>query len=247
MKIIDVHAHLDFDDYKNDLDKVLEESKKAGVVAIVNNGVTVEGNKRILELSKKYPLIKPAFGIYPTHIEKMSDAEIKKELEWIKKNKPVAIGEVGLDYKEGKDFEKQKKWFREFADLGKELDIPLIVHSRKAELDVVDILEKSGCSKIVMHCFSGRFHLVERIIKNGWFFSIPCIVTKLNHFKAIVEKADISKLLTETDAPYLSPFIGVRNEPKYIAESLKEIARIKKMDVDEVSNNIFMNYQNLFL
>lgn len=248
MRIIDVHAHLDFDEYAGDIDEVVAENEKDGVAAILCNGVNVESNRRVLELAKKYDIIKPAFGIYPTHIEEMKDEEIEAELAWIKEQKPIAIGEVGLDYKEGTDPDKQKKWFKRFLGLAKELDVPIIVHSRKAELDVLDIVEESGYDKVVLHCFSGRKHLVQRAIDKGWFFSIPAIVVKLLHFQNIVDTADISKMLTETDSPYLTPYQDVRrNEPRFIIESLKEIARIKKMDVEEVANNIFMNYQRLFL
>ena len=127
------------------------------------------------------------------------------------------------------------------------MDIPLIIHSRKAELDVVEMLESSDIKKVVLHCFSGRHHLIKRAAEHGWSFSVPTNIVKSEHFQKMVEMVNISQLLTETDAPYLSPFTGKRNEPAFIAESLKKIAEVKNMTVDDTANNIFMNYQHLFL
>jgi len=112
-------------------------------------------------------------------------------------------------------------------------------------------LKKCGSSslkKIVMHCFSGRKHLVRRIVDNSWYLSIPCTVTRTQQFQENVQLQDLSRILTETDAPYLSPFPDIpRNEPSFIIESLKKIAELKRMDAIEVANNIYKNYQDVFL
>lgn len=256
MIITDIHAHLDFDEYKKDIDKVMEENKKAGVVAIINNGVNPKSNRRVLELTKKYDIIKPALGIYPVHASEMKEEDFDAEIEFISKQDIVAIGEVGLDYKKGDDNphgdkykEKMKKCFKKFIALAEKKDIPIIVHSRKAELDVIEMLEASSLKKekIIMHCFMGRKHLVKRILDNGWSMSIPCIINKLQQLQEIVEKAPMNQLLTETDCPYLSPYSDInRNEPRFVVEALKSIAEIKKLDVEEVSKMIYKNYQSMF-
>ena len=110
------------------------------------------------------------------------------------------------------------------------------------------MLESSKLKKVVMHCFTGRKHLVKRIIDNGWSLSIPCVVVKLQQFQDNVKLAPLSQLLTETDCPYLSPYPDIRrNEPAFVIETIKKIAELKKMDQEEVANNIFMNYQKMFL
>jgi len=247
MILADVHAHLEL--IKN-LDKVIENAGKAGVKAIITNGVNPETNRKSLEISDKYDIVKPALGIYPMdalsrEINKPNIFDVDEEIDFIRKNKIAAIGEVGLDYKNGKDKKKQKDVFIKMIKLAEDLEKPLIVHSRQAESDAVKILEKFGYKKIIMHCFNGDKKLVERIIKNDWFFSIPCNVVNSFQLQNIVKQANLSKLLTETDAPFLSPFNG-DNEPAFIKETIKKIAEIKGLDKEETANIIFMNYKNLF-
>jgi len=256
MLIVDVHAHLDFEEYQHDLDKVIENNKKAGVAAVINNGVDIASNRKVLELAKKYDIIKPALGFYPVHAAQVKEEEFDAELEFISKQDIVAIGEVGLDYIKGDDNPHGDKYrkemrscFEKFIRLAEKKRLPMIAHSRRAELDVIEMLESSSLKKgkIIMHCFMGRQHLVKRILDNGWSMSVPCIINKLQQLQSIVEMAPISQLFTETDAPYMSPYPDIkRNEPRFIVEGLKKIAEIKKLDVEEVSKMVFMNYQNLF-
>jgi TatD DNase family protein len=255
--LVDVHAHIDFEDYKDDLDSFLSEQKKAGVKAIIDNGTNVANNRRVLELAKKYDIIKPSLGIYPVWAAQMKEEDFDKELEFISKQDIIAIGEVGLDYYVGDDNPhgdkyriEMRKCFQKFIGLAKKKNLPIVVHSRRAELDVIEMLESSGLKKgkVVMHCFMGRKHLVKRVLDNGWSLSIPCILGKLQQLQDNVAMAHISQLLTETDAPYLSPYSNIRrNEPKFIIETINKIAEIKKLDAEEVKKLIFMNYQKMFL
>ncbi len=247
--IVDVHAHLDFDDFKDDLDEVLERASEEGVKIIICNGVGPDSNKKVLELAKKYAILKAALGYYPCDCDKVSGEQFDKELDFIRKNKDniIALGEVGLDRKWDNDFEKQKDCFRKFIDLSIEIDKPLIVHSRKAEADVIDMLEEKQAKKVVMHCFMGKKKLVERIIKNGWYLSIPATVVRSEQLQYIVEACPIRQLLAETDSPVLSPREEKRNEPSFIVDGLKKIAEIKGLDSEELKNLLFANYQRLFL
>ena len=124
---------------------------------------------------------------------------------------------------------------------------PLIEHSRKAELDAIEMLESCKLKHIVMHCFSARKSLIKRAADNGWSFSVPPVITRLQHFQTLVEMVNIGQLLTETDAPYLSPYPGERNESAFVVETIKKIAEIKGMTEEDVSQNIYMNYTNIFL
>jgi TatD DNase family protein len=255
MMLVDVHAHLDFEDYEKDLDSVIANNKSAGVTAIVCNGVHAKSNRRILELAEKYDIIKPALGIYPVHAADLPEEEFAAELDFISKQKIVAIGEVGLDYLKGDDNphgdtrkDLMRERFQKFIDLSMKKDIPLICHSRRAEQEAIGMLERSRAKKVVMHCFMGRKHLVKRIIDNGWSLSIPCILGKLQQLQENVAMAPISQLLTETDAPCMSPFPEIkRNEPRFVEGTVRKIAEIKKLDTDEVSNLLYQNYQKLFL
>lgn len=251
MLLFDVHAHLDFDDFKDDLPELLERCEAAGVKAVVTNGVNPESNHAVIRLSRQYGVVKPALGYYPVHVWEDGLDAVRAEMARIRRFGPVALGEVGLDYKEcgGDDCHKdvQQEAFREFIRLSKELDIPIIVHSRKAEGDVLDILEEEGASKVVLHCFMGKKRLVERAAGLGFSFSVPVTVTKLEQLQWLVRHVPLKQLLTETDSPYLGPVRGERNDPRNVRLAVEKIAGLKGMDVVEVANVLFMNYQNLFL
>lgn len=252
---IDVHCHLDFKGIIERLDEVIADAKKAGLKAIITSGITPETNKKVLEIASEYPdIVKPSFGLYPMdaltrETDDKNDFDVDEELKFWQKNKDkfVSIGEVGLDYKNGKDKAMQKAVFEKVLETAKKLNKTVIIHSRKAESDALDILESSGHKKVIMHCFSGRKHLVQRAYDLGYYFSIPTNVVRLQQFQDMVGKVDINHLFCETDAPFLSPFKDKRNEPAFVVESYKKIAEIKKMTLDEVKNNIWMNYQKLFL
>lgn len=246
LMLIDVHCHLDYPDFEKDLDEVIKRAKKDDMKVIISNGTNPESNRKVKAISEKYDIVKPAYGFYPTEIEEASDKEIEKEIEWIRKNKPVAIGEVGLEGKNGKDFERQEKYFRKFVELAKELDIPIIVHSRKKERDALLILNELEAKKVIMHTFMGKKKLAFRAADKGYFFSIPTMIVYSQQLKEMVKGLDMKSILTETDAPFLAPKRGKRNEPRNVQFSIKEIAEIKGLNEDEVKKIIFMNYQKLF-
>ncbi len=263
MNLVDIHVHLDHEQYKKDLDEVIDRAKKAGVKHIITSGVNSVTNRTILEIASKYDIVHPSFGLYPIDaLAKEIEAgeatgfardlehfDINKEIEWIIENKDkcAAIGEVGLDFNWGKEHEKkQKENFQKVIEMAEKIKKPIIVHTRKAELDVVEMLEASKIKDIILHCFCGRKHLVKRAADNGWNFSIPPIIVRLQQFQIMAEIVNISHLLTETDGPYLSPYPGKRNEPAFVAETIKKIAEIKGMTEEDTANNVFMNYQRLF-
>ncbi len=260
MILVDVHAHLDHKLFNGKLDNVISNAKKNNVKAIITNGVNPATNRIALKLAEKYDIVKAALGVYPIdslNIDKRKGfyplknekVDVDKEIEFIKKQreKIIAIGEVGLDYHwDKKHKNKQREVFEKFIELAEKIKKPIIVHSRKAESDAVELLKSSKLKKIIMHCFSGNFKLVKQIQDNNWYFSMPTNIVRSKHFQKIAEETYISQLLTETDAPFLSPFKGKINEPSYITETIGKIAEIKKMDKEEVANNIFMNYQKIF-
>jgi TatD DNase family protein len=265
MILVDIHAHLDHARFKDDLDQVIDRAKKAGIKSIITSGVNSTTNRLALKISEKYPdVVKVSFGIYPLDaLAKELEAgeaegfprdiepiDINKELAYIKNNKDkcIAVGECGLDFNWGREHEReQKAVFQKVMDLVEKIKKPIVVHTRKAELEAIEMLESSSLKKIVLHCCMARKHLIKKAADNGWYFSIPPIITRLQHFQTMAEKVNINQLLTETDAPYLSPYPGERNEPAFVTETVKKIAEIKKMDPQEIANNIWMNYQKVFL
>jgi len=261
--IVDVHAHMDLEGYEmyGGADKLIEECAANDVNAIVCNGVNVVSNRKVLDICSKHKICKAALGIYPIHclemIEAGKQAEFDDEIRFVDdllaKKKIIAIGEVGLDFKEVKDISDeqkniQKKCLKTFLDLAVKHDVPLILHSRGAELDLIEFLEQNGMKnkKVIMHCFSGRKHHIKRIKDNGWFFSIPCTILRTQHFQQIVLDAPLENILTETDSPYLSPTIGKTNRPDNIKYTIAKIAELKGLTKVEVQNIIYNNYQRVF-
>jgi len=266
--LIDIHSHLDHCYFDDDLDNVISNAKKANVKVILTAGINPEKNRESLEIAKKYDIVKACLGIYPIQydknssinkismkkiniknkIEKNEKLNIDEEIKFIEKNKKniVAISEVGLDYHWDKNnVNEQKRLFEKMISLAEKFNKPIIVHSRKAEEDVIDMLQSSKLKKIVMHCFTGRKSLVKKIIDDGWFLTAPTSIVRSTQFQENAKLAPITQLFCETDAPYLTPFKNKRNEPAFVVEAYKKLAEIKNMELKEVINNIWMNWQGI--
>lgn len=268
MKFADVHCHLEDERFSNDLDDVVKRAEKAGLNLVVVAGANPEANRAVLDLSKKYSVIRASFGLYPIdavvsrfsglmddYPRKIDAFDYKKELEWIEKNAKgcIAIGEVGLELKviEGhKDFDKVKQAqievFGDSIKLAMKLNKPIVVHTRGGELECIEILEKYKCNKVVLHCFGGKKRLIKRAADNGWYFSVPAVIKRLDHFKTLVSIVPVEQLLTETDAPYLAPVAGERSEPKDVVGTVEEIAKIKGIAKEEAADMIWGNTEKLF-
>ncbi len=263
MNLIDVHCHLTHEKFKKELDEVIERAKKAGVKVIICSGINPSDNKKVLEIAEKYDIVKASLGMYPLDALGLATDEtglsrhkgkidVEKELKFFKEHKKdlIAIGEVGLDYywnKEEKIHEQMKENFLRIIEFCKKEKLPVVVHSRKAEKDCLDIIEQTKIKKVVLHCFQGNKKLIKKAIDLGCNFSIPCIIDKLQHFQMLVEMTPMNQLLTETDAPWLSPVAGERNESANVKETVEHIAKIKGITTEECANNIFLNYQRIFL
>ena len=264
MHLVDVHAHLDHPQFAADLPDVIKRAKANGVVAIITQGVFHEKNLQLLELAKMDPIIKVAFGLYPldainvkvdpemeagNDYSRQSKKTVDETLSAMEKYKDhiIAIGEVGMDFKYSQDKEAQTENLRKIIRLAKKIGKPLIIHSRNAEKEVMDLLEEEQYFKVDMHCFCGSKKLLERGMKLGLLFSIPTNVVRNQQFQQTVEFLPLNHILTETDAPYLGPYKDLRNEPANIRETVLKIAEIKRMDPEEVANAIYFNYQKLFL
>lgn len=249
--LVDTHAHLDFEDYDKDLDKVLAKCKSVGIEVIVSNGTNQKSNEKTLLLSKKYSMIKPALGLYPSEALELTDKEIEKNLDFIRKNKDkiIAIGEVGIDFfhiKEAKEQARECEIFRKVIKLANELAKPLIVHSRKAEGEVLDLLKEAKVP-VILHFYCGNSTQVEEGIRRGYYFSIPTAVVVSKTLKKLAKRVPLDKLFTETDAPYLCPEQGKRNDSTYIKLSLDKIAEVKGVSSKQLEAQIWNNFEKVFI
>jgi len=262
MILVDDHCHLMHKAYA-DLDKVIENAKKAGVKAIICSGVNPPTNREALEIAKKYPIVRASLGIYPVDAlglppdveaglsQHAGPIDLDSEFDFIKKNKDnmAAVGEVGLDYHWVKDAELQKKERENFAriiEFAEKLGKPIIVHTRKAEQDCVDMLTSSKLKNVILHCFEGRKSLIKRAADAGYIFSVPTSIAKSQHFQVLVEMVNINQITTETDGPYLSPDGSFPNVPENVRIVIEKIAQIKKFEAEEVANNVWMNFQRIY-
>lgn len=259
--LVDVHCHLTHKLFEKDLDEVIKRNKEKGVKAIICSGVNPTDNLKVLDICSKYEVVKASMGIYPIDalglgpdetgiVRYPGKIDLEEQFRFFLKNKDniISIGEVGLDYKmDLKHHDEQKENFSKIISFCEKFGKPIVIHSRKAEADIIEMLETSKLKKVVLHCFEGRKHLVGKAIDKGYSFSIPGNIIKLQHFQAVVERTPIQQLLTETDSPWLGPVAGERNEPYNVLGTVKKIAEIKKITAEEAENLIFMNYQRMFL
>lgn len=246
--LIDVHAHLDSETISKDTKKLIQECKKNNVVHIINNGLNFESNENSLKLAKEFEIIEAALGLYPLEAEKINSSNFSKLKSQIVENSNniIAVGEIGLDGKYGKDSMLQEKNFVELLKLAKEIDKPVIVHSRQAELKVLELLKSNKMEKVVMHSFTGNKKIATEIISNNWFFSIPPAILNSKHFQFLVEITPIENLLTETDSPYQYTN-HEPNKPYFVKYSIEMISKIKNANEKKISEQILTNYKRIFL
>ncbi len=248
---IDTHCHLDFPEFNPDRGEVIQRAKQEGIDCIINIGSSLQGTKASLELAKRYDFIYATAGIHPHEADKFNP-DIRDSLEALaKKDKVVAIGEIGLDYyKNYSKAENQKQLFISLLKLAKDLGKPVVIHSRQALSDTLTLLKGSLPQKAVVHCFSGDENFLKECLDLGFFISFTCNLTyrKADNLRKLVKIMPQERLLLETDAPFLPPegLRGRRNEPIYVKSLAQEIARIKEISIEEVAKITSENARNFF-
>ena len=239
--IFDTHAHYDDDAFDEDRDALLAGMQEAGVESIVNIGASMASSKRSLELAKKYPFIYAAVGVHPDEVGELTEEKLQQLKEWSMHEKVKAIGEIGLDYywdKEGHDL--QKHWFMRQMELAHERKLPMIVHSREAAKDTLDMVEAAKPLNLsgIIHCYSYSVEQAREYLNMGYYLGIGGVLTFKNakKLKEVAEYAPLSQIVLETDCPYLAPvpFRGKRNDSSKLRYVAEELAAIKQMSVEEV-------------
>jgi TatD DNase family protein len=246
--LIDTHAHLCDPAFDTDLPQVLERARQAGVGAVVAVGEILEDAEKNLQLAAAHPMVLPAAGLYPAHLDPALATPLR---DFIRRHASelAAIGEVGLDYwivKKEAERELQRDIFRGFIELGKELNLPLNVHSRSAGRHAVAMLLERNAAAVQLHAFDGKAETARPAAEAGYFFSIPPSIVRSRQKQKLVGKLPLSCLLIETDSPVLGPQSRERNEPANAAISLKAIAELKNISEVEVKEAVAENSRRLY-
>jgi len=251
--MIDSHCHLDHEPLINDLDNVIKRSKNIGIEKLLTICTTLKSFDKITEIIKKDEIIFGSFGIHP-HETNDNSVSSKLIIDMFNSNKKIiGVGETGLDFfYNNSDKDKQIKSFEEHIKASIALKCPLIIHSRSAEEETFNILNKYKDlkPKILMHCFTGSSDFAEKLIDLGSYFSASGIITFKNStelqntFKII----PINKLLIETDSPFLAPVPnrGKKNEPSFIKFTAKKLSEIKNVTFSELITSTTNNFNNIF-
>ncbi len=259
---VDVHAHLTHKDFQDDVDLVIQRAMDAQLSAIVVNGLEPASNRRILELSTQYAIIKAALGIYP--IEAIHDRvsglpfevshfDVEEELTFIaaqaKAGRLYAIGECGLDgYWVGEEtFGRQEEVFLRLIEIASDAQLPLIIHTRKREERAMEILAHHGVKAVDFHCYGGKVKPALKAAEQyGWYFSIPANARHNEAFRKLLRDLPEDRILTETDCPYLAPQKGTRNEPCHVVGTVEFLAELRSWTKEQAIDKVWQNYCRLF-
>jgi len=259
--IVDTHAHIFFEDYRSDFDEMLSRASDAGVVAIITPGTDLATSRMSVGLADRHEMVYACVGIHPHDAAKATDAGLAEIEALSLHRKVVAIGEIGLDYHYNySPRDIQRSVFSAQIDIAIRRNLPIVIHSREAEVETVEIAERAAgnatgwTQKGVFHCFPGDTPMAEKVISMGFYISIPGPVTftakpgKLNQMAKVVADIPIDHILLETDSPYLTPvpFRGKRNEPSFVTHVAKKIAEIKQFSFEEICRETTKNARNLF-
>ena len=250
--IFDSRAHYDSSQFHEDREELLNSMKENGVGTILNSGASWKSVTEVVELAEKYPFIYAAVGLHPDEVGDLNEERFEFLKKQCQHEKVVAVGEIGLDYYwDNESHEVQKEWFVRQLNLARELDLPVIIHSREAAEDTLNIMKDHGNGlRGVIHCFSYSKELAEEYIKMGFHIGIGGVVTFKNgkKLKEIATSIPLERILLETDCPYLAPepHRGKRNSSLYIPHIAQEIADLRGITYEEVVAQTEMNARNLF-
>lgn len=254
---VDSHAHLDGEEFAEDRDEVIERARSAGVSAILNVGTGDPHSgalQRAIALAEQYPDIYAAVGTHP-HDARLFDAAAEELLVTLAANpRVIAWGEIGLDFHyDNSPRDVQMRVFARQLEIARELRLPVIIHTRQAETETIDILRDQWAGTDlpgIMHCFSGSLSLAERALALDFYISFSGIVTfkKAEDLRAVAREVPLERLLIETDCPFLAPipYRGKRNEPAYVAEVARTLTSIHDTTVEEIGRITKANFARIF-
>jgi TatD DNase family protein len=245
---IDSHCHLDFKQFNKDREEVIQRARAMGVEQMINSGVDFITNKRTLELAEEHDFIFATLGLAPNFLDGWSEAEIERVLLQIAENQEdaVAIGEAGLDFYRCQDKasrERQARVFLRVKDLARSLNKPLVIHSRDAEQQALEMVR--DLDKVIFHCYSGTLETMRDAVDRGYYISLATNLCRSPAHQILARNVPLDHLLIETDSPFLSPRRG-RNEPAFILDSVRLLSRIRGLPQEDVAKITAENARTAF-
>ena len=250
--IFESHAHYDDEQFKEDREALLNSMQENGIGTIINVGATFQSCKEVVQLAQEYPFIYASVGVHPDEVGILDEEKFAYLKTQCQKEKVVAVGEIGLDYYwDNEAHEIQKKWFQRQLELARELVLPVIIHSRDAAADTLEMMQQYAKGlRGVIHCFSYSKEMAKEYVKMGFYIGVGGVVTFKNSkkLKEIVTELPLEKILLETDSPYLAPAPnrGKRNSSLNIPYIAQEIADLKGISYEEVVACTEKNGRDLF-
>lgn len=246
---IDTHCHLSSEDY-DDIDFVIKENIASGIDKMIISGCTRDSIVESIDISNNYDSIYLTIGYHPSEVSIVTENDLILLEEQLKSKKVVGVGEIGLDYHYGKDdIEAQKKLFKDQLLIAEKYSLPVVIHSRDATMDTIEILKQFPRVKGVIHCFSGSTETAKIYISLGYKLGIGGVVTfKNSNLYKVVENIGLDSIVLETDAPYLAPtpYRGEKNSSKYIPVIAEKISDILNCNLEEVADITTKNAYSLF-
>lgn len=251
--IFETHAHYDDEDFEEDRDELLATLSEKGIGRVVNIGASLASCEKTIKLMEKYPFIYGALGIHPSETAKLNEENFVRLKDWCMHEKCVAVGEIGLDYHWPEpEREIQKKWFVRQLDLARELKLPVVIHSRDAAKDTLDIMKEQHAEELggIIHCYSYTKETAEIFLDMGFYFGIGGVITFKNakKLKEAVAFLPLNRIVVETDSPYLAPEPnrGKRNNSLNLPYIIEEIAAIKQATPEEVERITWRNAEKIY-
>ncbi len=254
LRYVDAHIHLSDEEYAGKADEIVSEAKSSNVVALVSNSMDLKTSVESLKLAEKHRgTVYAALGVHPWSVNSLTEDQLRKVSELILKQKAndavVAIGEVGLDYKYEKIWDKQLMVFDEMLHLAEKLGLPVIIHSRGTTAKIVELLPSYNLKKVLLHWFSNPIGVLPMAVGRGYYISEGPPVAYSNGIREVVKRVPLTNFLTETDGPvryFKNPFNGKMTTPAFLPTVVGAVAEVKKMDVVEVSEQITGNFEDFF-
>ena len=252
MPIFDTHAHYDADQFASDREAVLTALPAAGVGLVVDPGCDVASSREAVALAERFDHVYAAVGIHPEDCDGCTDADFDAIRELCRREKVVAVGEIGLDYywKENPPRDFQEQVFRRQIELALELDLPVIIHDREAHGDSLRIVLDYPGLRGVFHCFSGSPEMAQELLKRGWYLGFDGPITYKNAKRApeVAAITPMDRIVIEPDAPYMAPvpFRGKRNDSRLLPYVVEKLAEWKGVTPEEMTDITWQNGKRLF-